>query len=98
MTMKIADVAPNEAQLVELSEQLSEAFAQPQPKLSLDLDASFLEAARTMLASLTEQRQEGFHGAVALTRQEIETYLDLDPDFLDPAKEMLRDFIERTEH
>jgi hypothetical protein len=101
MTMKILDAAPREAQLVELSQKLSKALdggTQRTPAIPfLDLDSSFLEAARAMLASLSEQPQEAFHGEIALTKQEVETYLDINPDFVESAKDMLRDFIEQTQ-
>lgn len=101
MTMKIADVAPDEAQLVELSEQLTRVLTEDVPPKSeapsLDLDFSFLDAARTLLAGLTEQPREAFHGEIALTRQEVEGYLDINLDLLESAKDLLRDFIERTE-
>jgi hypothetical protein len=101
MTMKIADVAPDEAQLVEISERLSEALTTDVPTKPatavLDLDTSYLEAARTMLATLTERPRGAFHGVVALTEQQVKTYLDFDPNFLDVAKKMLREFIDRTE-
>jgi hypothetical protein len=99
--MKILDAAPGEAQLVELSQRLSKALEGEARTMStipsLDLDSSFLEAARAMLAGLSEQPQKAFHGEIALTKQEVEAYLDIDPDFVESAKDMLRDFIEQTE-
>jgi hypothetical protein len=100
--MKIADVAPDEAQLVDISEKLSAALADPgapheTETTLLDLDSSYLEAARTMLANLTQPERSAFDGAVELTEQQIENYLDFSPEFLDTAKAMLRDFIDRTE-
>jgi hypothetical protein len=101
MTMKIADIAPDEAQLIELSERLSEAVtasANSEVKVSdLGLDPSYLDAARTALASLSEQVATPTAHELPLTRQQIEGYLDFDPEFLDVAKTMLRDFIDRTE-
>ena len=104
MTMKIADIAPHEAQLVDISERLSAAFSTPEPTNSsanlLDLDSSYLETARGMLATLalsTNVTHDAFLGAPALTKQQMETYLDFDPVFLDAAKTMLLDFIERME-
>jgi hypothetical protein len=100
MTMKIADAAPDEAQLVEISLQLSEILAESSMDASppaLALDATYLEVARTMLATLTESVAASTSGKLGLTRQQLETYLDFDPDFLDTAKDMLRDFIGKTE-
>lgn len=101
MTMKIADAAPEEAQLVEISERLYEAFSTTKGSHTLlpllDLDSSYLAAARTMLLSLSESIAPSTSGGVPLTRQQIESYLDFDPDFTDAAKDMLKDFIDRTE-
>lgn len=101
MTMKIADVAPKEAQLIDLSEALSELLSTSAVSATalhdLDLDSSYVEAARTMLASLSEHVAAPSAGELPLTRQQIETYLDFDPAFLDIAKTILRDFIDRTE-
>jgi hypothetical protein len=96
MTMKITDIAPGEAQLVELSEHLAKA-SQSSSTLDLVIDASFLEAARTMLLKLDQRPQEAFHGGVGWSTQQVESYLDLDPDFVESAKDLLRAFIERTE-
>jgi hypothetical protein len=95
MTMKIADIAPEEAQLVELSEYLTKA-SQSKNTPDLPLDASFLEAARTMLLKLDQLPQDAFHGGVGWSTQQVETYLDLDPGFVESAKDLLRAFIERT--
>lgn len=100
--MRITDAAPEEAQLVELAERLSGLFptvAAPQGAgmAALDLDPSYLEAARKLLAKLAEGPITVFHGGVELTEQQIENHLDFSPDFLDAAKDMLRDFIARTE-
>jgi hypothetical protein len=101
MTMKIADAAPEEAELVEISDQLSAALSPTSTNRhtgpALDLDASYLEAARAMLATLSQQVSASTSATVPLTRQQIETYLDFDPDFLEVAKSMLRDFINKTE-
>jgi hypothetical protein len=102
MTMKIADAAPDEARLVEVSERLSNLLSATAPPLleggtTLDLDPSFLEASRELLAKLNEKPRRTFHGGVELTEQQIESYLDFSPAFLELAKTMLKDFIERTE-
>jgi hypothetical protein len=99
--MKIADVAPDEAQLIDLSELLSELLstsAVSEPAVAdLDLDSSYLEAARTILASLSEHGATPSAGELPRTRQQIETHLDFDPAFLDVARSILRDFIDRKE-
>jgi hypothetical protein len=99
--MKIADVAPEEAQLIDLSELLSELLSTSTVSEAampdLDLDSSYLEAARTLLASLSEHVAAPSAGELPLTRQQMESYLDFDPAFLDVAKSILRDFIDRTE-
>jgi hypothetical protein len=97
MTFKIADIA-NEAQLVELGERLSDAL-EGEERLGkpLDLDPSYIDAAKAMLATLSDKVATLPSGTVALTEQQIETFVDFDPEFLDVAKEMLREFIERTE-
>jgi hypothetical protein len=54
MTMKIADVAPNEAMLVDLVEHLSRAESPDQLKQTvLNLDSSYVAAAKTMLETLS---------------------------------------------
>lgn len=100
MTMRIADVAPDEAQLIDVSERLSVLLSTSPSAATavpdLDLDASYLEAARTILTTLSEQLATPAAGEVPLTRQQIETHLDFDPEFLEVAKDMLRDFIDRS--
>jgi hypothetical protein len=97
MTFKIADIA-NEAQFVEIAEQLSDALSgDERPPGPLELDPAYLDAAKTMLATISAPVSSMPSGAVALTQQQIETFLDFDPAFLDVAKDMLRAFIERTE-
>ena len=99
MTMKVADAAPAEAQMIDISERLSDVLSSSKlPKRAgLDLDSSYLEAARAVLAALSEQVAPSTSGTVTLTKQQIEAYLDFNPDFLEAAKGMLRDFIDRTE-
>ncbi len=101
MTMKIADVAPEEAQIIDVSERLSEVLSTAgKSKVSvpdLDLDPSYVEAARTILASLSERVAAPSAGGIPLTRQQIQTYLDFDPEFIDVAKSMLRDFVDRAD-
>jgi hypothetical protein len=97
MTFRIADIG-NEAQLVELGERLSNAISAQQPQAErLDLDADFIDAAKIMLAALSEKAAPLSSGTVARTEQQVETFLDFDPEFLAAAKDMLRAFIERTE-
>jgi predicted O-methyltransferase YrrM len=97
MTFKIADIA-NEAQLVELADKLSDALSADEPPgRALDLDPNYVEAAKTLLATLSERVSPLPSGTVALTEQQVESFLDFDPVFLDVAKDMLREFIERTE-
>ena len=56
MTMKIADVAPNEAMLVDLAEQLSRAESSDELKRTIfELGSSYLEAAEAMLESLPRE-------------------------------------------
>jgi hypothetical protein len=103
MTFRMIDTAPEEAQIVELSERLNRAISAKteQSKRSRDpfdeLDASYLEAAREMLGILSGAVSPCISGQIPLTRQQIETYLDFDPDYLDTAKAMLKDFITQTE-
>jgi hypothetical protein len=101
--MKVSDAAPDEALLVELSERLNTALSGKgalNAKPMLDLDAAFLQAARNLLATLSD-RVDGsagaFHGSIPQSQEQIETYLDFNPDFLDQARQMLADFIKRTE-
>jgi hypothetical protein len=97
MTFKIADIA-NEAQLLDVAERLSDALeGKERPGKALDLDPNYADAARTLLATLSERVAPLPSGTVALTEQQIESFLDFDPDFLDVAKDMLRAFIEKTE-
>jgi hypothetical protein len=67
------------------------------PVSPLDLDPAYVDAAKTMLATLSGQVAALPSGAVAPTEQQVETCLDFAPDFLDVAKNMLRAFIEKTE-
>jgi hypothetical protein len=96
MTFKIADMA-HEAQLVEIAEQLSEALSGKEPAgKPIDLSSDYVEAAKLLLATLSEQVAPLSSETVALTEQQVETFLDFDPEFLDVAKDMLRAFIEKT--
>jgi hypothetical protein len=103
MTMKISDAAPDEAQLVALSERLNAALSGKgalKVEVILDMDASFLQAARNLLATLSarvDPSSGAFHGTIPQSEKQVETYLDFSPDFLDQAKKMLQDFIRRTE-
>jgi hypothetical protein len=97
MTFKIADIG-TEAELVEIGERLSDALSTAHPRSELlDLSPSYVDAAKSMLAELSEDVAALPSGTVALTKQQVETFLDFDPVFLDIAKDMLRVFIERTE-
>ena len=103
MTMRLADAAPEEAQVAKVSEQLNETLTDvsdlKSPNLVLELDPSYLDAARTVLGALSEPSgSNAFHGSVPQTKEQIEVFLDFDPSFLGLAKQMLREFIERTEH
>jgi hypothetical protein len=73
--------------LAELSASLCDPGAPHATETTLlDLDSSYLEAARSMLATLTEQpEQSAFHGAVELTEKQIENHLGFSPEFLDTA-------------
>jgi hypothetical protein len=85
MTMKIADVAPHESQLIDLSERLSEVLSTSRPRnrtvQNLDFDPSYLEAARGILMSLSEQAAAPVSEEIPLTQQQLETYLDCSPEF-----------------
>lgn len=97
MTFKIADIA-NEAQLVEIAERVSDALSGDEiPGKPLDFGPAYVDAAKSLLATLSDQVAPIPSGTAALTEQQVENFLDFDPDFLDVAKGMLRDFIERTE-
>jgi hypothetical protein len=97
MTFKLADIA-NEAQLVEIAEQLSAALSGRElPGKVLELSPDYVDAAKTLLADLSEQVAPLSSGTVALTEQQVNSFLDFDPEFLEMAKHMLRDFIEKTE-
>jgi hypothetical protein len=103
MTMRLLDAAPDEAQVLEVSEQLNEALADADAlKTSnpvLELDSSYLDAARTVLGALSEPSDPGgFHGSIPQTEKQVELFLDFDPSFLDIAKQMLKEFIERSQH
>jgi hypothetical protein len=99
--MKIADAAPNEARLIEISERLSSMLANSElpadDRPILDLDPSYLQSARELLVKLSERPRWVSHGGVELTEQQVETHLEFSPAFLDTAKAMLSDFIKRTE-
>jgi hypothetical protein len=101
MTMKIADFAPEETQLIDVSERLSELLSTPpQSPIAvpdLGLDPSYVDAARTLLTSLSEQVAVPGTRELPLTRQQLESYLDFDPEFIDVARSMLHDFIVRTD-
>jgi hypothetical protein len=62
----------------------------------LDLDSSYLEAAKAMLATLT-RRVGTSPNYVPLTKEQIETYLEFDPTFADEARKLLREFIKKQE-
>lgn len=97
MTFRIADIG-NEAQLVELGEHLSKALSSAQHRTDmLDFSPEYLDAAKTMLAELSEETAALPSRTIPLIEQQVETFLDFDPVFLDIAKDMLRAFIERTE-
>jgi hypothetical protein len=97
MTFKLVDIA-HESQIVELAGKVSEVLSErPQPHVDLDLDETYIDAAKTVLAALSDRVAELPSGTLPLTEQQVETFLDFDPDFLDVAKDMLRNFIERTE-
>jgi hypothetical protein len=97
MTFRIADIG-NEAQLVELGERLSKALSSAQHRTDmLNFSPEYLDAAKTMLAELSEEIAVLPSRAIPLIEQQVETFLDFDPVFLDMAKDMLRAFIERTE-
>ena len=103
MTMRLSDAAPDEAQVVQVSEQLNEVLAHAEalkPGNSvLNLDSSCLDAARTVLGALSEPSGPGgFHGSVPQTEKQLEVFLDFNPNFVGLAKQMLKEFIERTEH
>jgi hypothetical protein len=100
MTMRVCDIAPIEAQLEEISERLLQITAGPHqatPGQDLLLDPDYLDAAKSMLAALSSDRQAMFVDAEPLTEEEINTYLDFDPAFIRVAKNILREFILRTE-
>jgi hypothetical protein len=97
MTMKIADVAPNEAMLVDLAEQLSRADSPDELKQTvLSLDSSYVEAAKAMLETLSSEVATS-DNYVPLTTEQIETYLEFDPAFAEDAREVLKEFIKRKE-
>ena len=87
MTMRLSDAAPDEAQVVEVSEQLNEALGhvnalKTSPRL-LELDSSYLAAARTISGALSEPSNlGGFHGSIPQTEKQVEVFLDFDPSFL----------------
>lgn len=97
MTFKIADMG-SEAELVEVAERLSDAFSGMNvPGGPLNLDPAYVDAAKTMLETLSGQVASQPSSYFGFTEQQVESFLDFDPQFLDVAKDMLRDFIKRTE-
>lgn len=95
MTMKIADVAPNEFKLVYLAEQLSRAESPHELKQKIfELDSSYLEAAKAMLESISSEVASS-NNYVQLTSEQIETYMEFDPAFAEHARVILKEFIER---
>jgi hypothetical protein len=97
MTFRISDVG-HEAKLVELGERLSEKLSRKQPRGEmLDLDEDYIDAAKTILATLSNQVAPIRSSILALTSEQIEVFLEFDPEFIDAAKNILRDFIEKTE-
>ena len=95
MTMKIAEVAPNEFMLVDLAEQLSRAETLDDLKRTiLELDSSYLEAAKTMLETLSSEIASST-SYVQLTSEQIEAYMEFDPAFAEDARAVLKEFIER---
>jgi hypothetical protein len=86
MTFKVADIA-NEAQLVEIADRLSEALSGEGSEKPLDLSADYVDAAKTLLATLSERVAPLPSRTVALTEQQIDTFLDFDPEFLDICQE-----------
>ena len=95
MTMKIADVAPNEAMLVDLAEQLSRAESSDELKRTIfELGSSYLEAAEAMLESLSSGVASS-NSYVQLTSEQIEAYMEFDPAFAEDARAILKEFIER---
>src|SRR5687768_17059262 len=96
MTFKIADMA-HEAQLVEIAEQLSEALSREETEgKALDLSPDYVDAAKCLLATLSERVALLPSETVDRTEQQVENFLDFDPEFLDTARDMLRAFIEKT--
>jgi hypothetical protein len=97
MTMKLADVAPNEAMLVDLAERLSGAESPAELKQTvLSLDESYVEAAKAMLETLSSPIALS-NNSVPLTTEQIDCFLEFDPAFAEDAKEVLKEFIERKE-
>ena len=96
MTFKIADMA-HEAQLFEIAEQLSEALSREETESkALDLGPDYVDAAKCLLATLSERVALLPSETVGRTEQQVENFLDFDPEFLDAARDMLRAFIEKT--
>jgi hypothetical protein len=95
VTMKIADVAPNEFMLVDLAKQLSRAESPDELKQTiLDLDSSYLEAAKAMLESLSSEVASS-NNYIQLPSEQVEAYLEFDPAFAEDARAILKEFIER---
>jgi hypothetical protein len=69
MTMRVIDVAPNEALLANLADRLEKASSGSEPlseqdvQSLLDLDPEFAETARRMLREFMEQTQSVRHEA-----------------------------------
>jgi hypothetical protein len=77
MTMRVCDIAPIEAQLEEISERLLQISAGPHqatPGQDLLLDPDYLDAAKSMLAALSSDRQTAFVDAEPLTEEEINLF------------------------
>jgi hypothetical protein len=98
MTMRVIDIAPNEALAAKIADQLENASSSTDPSQGepslLDLDPEFLETAKEMLAQLTQR----LPAAKSAGMEETPPLLDLEPRFLDKAAAMLREFIARTEN
>jgi hypothetical protein len=95
MTMKIADVAPNEFMLVDLAEQLSRAESPDELKRTiLDLDPSYLEAAKAMLESLSSEVASS-NSYVQFPSEQVNACLEFDPVFAENARAILKEFIAR---
>jgi hypothetical protein len=98
MTMRVVDIAPNEALAAKIADQLENASSSTDPSQGepslLDLDPVFLDTAKEMLAQLTQRVPP----AKSARMEETPPLLDLEPQFLDKAAALLREFIARTEN